>query len=98
MSGQHVTSSASSSGSSRFDDNVFTEPVLPWLDRPALSSSSRPSLLSNASSDIHIMKRYVPEGAPTIPVKEWRFWKWQKVWLLIMNSLVSNVSLIGIFS
>lgn len=88
-----MPASTSSLGSSQFD--VFTEPVLPWLDRPATASrsssqnSSRPSLVSNASSDIHIMKRYVPEGAPKIPEKKWKFWKWQKVWLLVMNSLVN---------
>lgn len=88
-------SSTGSSGSSQYGDNndVFTEPILPWLDRSSpshtINSSSRPSLLSSNGSDIHIMKRHVPIGAPTIPMnKNKRFWTWHKVWLLLMNSLV----------
>lgn len=62
------------------------QPVLPWI-----RSGSYPSLHSSLSSDIHIMRRYVGEGAPVLPVKEWRRWTWHKMWLLVMNSLVNMI-------
>ncbi|KAI8891101.1 hypothetical protein K501DRAFT_236127 [Backusella circina FSU 941] len=65
------------------------QPVLPWV-----RSGSYPSLHSSISSDIHIVKRYVGEGAPVIPVKEWHRWTWHKMWLLAMNSLMFAYGLI----
>ncbi|KAI8083299.1 uncharacterized protein B0P05DRAFT_610492 [Gilbertella persicaria] len=64
-------------------------PVLPWLNH-----SSRNSSFRSNGSDIHIMKRHVPEGGPSIPVKKWHRWTSYKIWLLLMNSVMFAYGLV----
>lgn len=90
-----ISLASSSSGSSRSGE-LFTEPILPWLERPVNPSRASTPTMNSSGSDIHIMKRHVPVGAPTIPVKKYGFWTWQKVWLLLMNSLVRQTKLVNI--
>jgi hypothetical protein len=61
--------------------DTLHEPILPWM-------GTRTSVQSVISSDVHTMKRYLPDGAPILPVKTWNRWTWHKIWLMLMNSLV----------
>ncbi|GAN10921.1 conserved hypothetical protein [Mucor ambiguus] len=70
------------------DNNVIDRPHLPWMNRNNFLFAS------SINSDIHIMKRRVPEGSPRIPVKKWRRWTWYKIWLILMNTLLFVYGLI----
>jgi hypothetical protein len=72
--------SRNSSNQANYDASGLQEPVLPWMGTRASFQS--------IVSDVHIMKRRLPEGAPILPVKTWRRWTWHKVWLTLMNALV----------
>ncbi|KAI8638935.1 hypothetical protein BD408DRAFT_372696, partial [Parasitella parasitica] len=84
------TGSHPSSNSSvvTWNDNALIRPHLPWMRHNNIS------LTSSTSSDLHIMKRHVPEGSPSIPVKQWRRWTGHKIWLILMNSLLFAYGLI----
>ncbi|CEP11838.1 hypothetical protein [Parasitella parasitica] len=86
--GSNSSSSRNTSSVETWGDNAITRPHLPWMRYNNIS------LTSSTSSDIHIMKRHVPEGSPSIPVKQWRRWTGHKLWLTLMNSLLFAYGLI----
>lgn len=82
-SGTQSSNDLHSDSAVTWDNNAIARPHLPWMTR------NNSSLAASINSDIHIVKRHVPSGSPRIPIKKWRRWTWHKIWLILMNTLVS---------
>ncbi|CAO3630061.1 unnamed protein product [Mucor hiemalis] len=65
------------------------QPVLPWVRPNSLANSS-----TSSSTNLHTMKRYLPEGQPTLPIKTYKRWTGHKIWLICINCLLFSYGLI----